>query len=170
MSIMSDQYNQRVEIELLKKDVNIITSLCEKFDTTIEKMQEIASNLSRMVSLQEQRMELQEKTTNEMQSVIEMRRIEHNNDIKELHSRITTVNRELSDKIEETEKKILEELHLMRSELKSTKETDKDQHNTFIHKISTLESWQYIAVGGIAVITWILAKADLGALFKLLFK
>ena len=59
-------------------------------------MQEIASNLSRMVSLQEQRIETQEKVTKEVQSVLEMRRIEHNEDIKELHSRITTVNRELS--------------------------------------------------------------------------
>ena len=40
------EYDSRVEIELLKKDVTIMASLCEKFDTTIDKMQEIASNLS----------------------------------------------------------------------------------------------------------------------------
>lgn len=167
---MSDQYNQRVEIELLKKDVNIITSLCEKFDTTIEKMQEIASNLSRMVSLQEQRLELTEKTTNEMQNVIEMRRVEHNNDIKELHSRITTVNRELSDKIEETEKKILEELHLMRQDMKKAKEEEMKEDTSLGTRLSKLESWQYMVMGGIAVTTWILAKADLSAILKLLFK
>lgn len=162
-----EQFNQRVEIELLKKDVSIITSLCEKFDTTIDKMQEIASNLSRMVSLQEQRMELQEKQTNEMQNTIEMRRIEHNNDIKELHSRITTVNRELSDKIEETERTILAELHLMREELKKKEE---DTDTSFKSRLAKLESWQYMLMGGIAVIVWVLARSDLSAIFKLIFR
>jgi dsDNA-specific endonuclease/ATPase MutS2 len=115
--------DQRVDIELLKKDVNIITNLCEKFDTTIDKMQEIASNLSRMVSLQEQRIETQEKITKKVQSVLEMRRQEHNEDIKELHSRITTVNRELSTKIEESETKILSELHCLKAELIREKKT-----------------------------------------------
>ena len=84
---MSPQTDQRVEIELLKKDVSIMTSLFEKFDKTIDKMQEIASSLSRMVSLQEQRLENQEKTTAEMQSVLEMRRIETNNNIKDIIGR-----------------------------------------------------------------------------------
>ena len=108
MTPLSTDYNAIIEIELLKKDINIITTLCEKFDTTIDKMQEIASNLSRMISLQEQRIEMQDKATREMESVLEMRRVEHNNDIKELHSRITTVNKDLTTKIDETEKRILD--------------------------------------------------------------
>lgn len=151
--------NNKIEIELLKKDVNIITNLCEKFDQTIDKMQEIASNLSKMVSLQEQRIESQEAVTKEVQSILEMRRIEHNNDIKELHSRITTVNRELSDKIEDTERTILKELHDMREELK----TDK---TTFADRLGKVEIWKYTMVGALMVITWIAAKVDI---IKILF-
>lgn len=164
---MPPQIDQRVEIELLKKDVNIIASLCEKFDTTIDKMQEIASNLSRMVSLQEQRLETQEETTKEIQSVIEMRRVEHNNDIKELHSRITTVNRDLSDKIEETEKTILHELHAIRQEIKESHKS-KDE-SSLMARLSEVEAWKYTMMGGIIVITWVLAKADLSKFFKLIF-
>ena len=144
-------YNQLIEIELLKKDVNIITALCEKFDTTIDKMQEIASNLSRMISLQEQRMEMQEKTTKEMESVLEMRRVEHNNDIKELHSRITTVNRDLTTKIDETEKRILDEIHLLRDEL--SKDNDKMGKRVF-----DIETWKWMVMGGIFVVGWIASK------------
>lgn len=151
--------DQRVDIELLKKDVSIITTLCEKFDTTIDKMQEIASNLSRMVSLQEQKIENQEKVTKEVQSVLEMRRIEHNNDIKELHSRITTVNRELSDKIEESENKILKELQCLKNELIKEKKT-------LGGRLSEIEAWKYTMVGGLMVITWIFAKVDI---IKILF-
>ena len=156
---MSEDFNTRVEIELLKKDVSIMTSLCEKFDKTIDKMQEIASSLSKMVSLQEQRLETQESATKEVQSILEMRRIEHNNDIKDLHSRITTVNRELSDKIEETEKTILAELHEMRRELK-------DDKMTFGERLGKIEIWKYTVVGALMVITWIAAKVDI---IKILF-
>jgi hypothetical protein len=163
---MLPQIDQRVEIELLKKDISIMASLCEKFDTTIDKMQEIASNLSRMVSLQEQRLENQEEATKEIQGVLEMRRIEHNNDIKELHSRITTVNRELSDKIEETEKTILQELHVIRKEIKDS-HTREDA--SFSKRLAQIEMWKYMVMGGIVVITWILAKSDIGKIFNLIF-
>ena len=144
-------YNAIIEIELLKKDINIITTLCEKFDTTIDKMQEIASNLSRMISLQEQRIEMQDKATREMESVLEMRRVEHNNDIKELHSRITTVNKDLTTKIDETEKRILDEIHLLGNEL--SKDNDKIGKRIF-----DIETWKWMVMGGIFVVGWIASK------------
>ena len=164
---MPPQIDQRVEIELLKKDVSIMATLCEKFDTTIDKMQEIAYSLSRMVSLQEQRLETQEVATKELQSVMEMRRLEHNNDIKELHSRITTVNRELSEKIEDTEKIILQELQEIRKEIKESHKTKEE--SSLMKRLSEVEAWKYMMMGGIVVITWVLAKADLSKFFKLIF-
>ena len=149
----------KIDVELLKKDVTMISNLCSKFDTTIDKMQEIASNLSRMVSLQEQRIEVQEKITQEVQSVLEKRRLEHVEDTKELHSRITTVNRELTQKIEESEKRILAELHSMRDELRTEKKT-------FGSRLSEIESWKYMMVGGLMVASWLAAKIDI---VKILF-
>jgi predicted RNase H-like nuclease (RuvC/YqgF family) len=136
----------RVDIELLKKDVVTMSALLEKFDTTIDKMQEIASSLSRMVSLQEQRIESQEKTTAEMQSVLEMRRIETNNNIKDIYNRINTVNKELTDKIEDSEKSILAELKKLRDEIQ--------KEDTGISKrIGQIEMWKY---GAVAIITFLL--------------
>jgi len=151
--------SQRVEIELLKKDVVIISTLCEKFDKTIDKMQEIASNLSKMVSLQEQRLENQEENTKELENVLELRRLEHNNDIKELHSRITTVNRELTEKIEESEKTILAELECIKRELTKEKES-------IVARLGKIEIWKYSVVGGLMVITWLAARIDI---VKILF-
>lgn len=165
-----EKYDQRVEIELLKKDISIMASLFEKFDSTLDKMQEIAANLSKMVSLQEQRLENQEQATKDMQSVLEMRRVEHNNDIKDLHSRITTVNRELSEKIEETEKTILQELQEIRKEIKDSHTKENDSDRSFMKRLEQIESWKYMMMGGIVVITWVLAKADIGQIFKLIFK
>ena len=148
---MSNEFDSRIEIELLKKDVSIMTSLLEKFDTTIDKMQEIASSLSRMVSLQEQRIESQEVVTKEVQSILEMRRQEHNADIKDLHSRITTVNRELTEKIEETEKTILDELHAMRAELKVDK-------GNLSNRLGSVEMWRYTIMGALVFGAWLLGQ------------
>lgn len=158
---MSPQDDLKIDVELLKKDISMISNLCSKFDTTIDKMQEIASNLSRMVSLQEQRIESQEKVSQEVQNILEKRRLEHAEDTKELHSRITTVNRELTQKIEESEKRILAELHCMREELR------KDDR-TFGEKLAGIESWKYMVVGGLMVITWVLARLDISKLLILL--
>ena len=149
---MSNETDNKLEIELLKKDVSVVTALLGKFDTTIEKMQEIASNLSRMVSLQEQRIETQEEVTKEVQSVLEMRRLEHNSDIKDLHSRITTVNRELTEKIADTESKILEELKALREEIKKEK-------TSVTTRLSQIEMWKWMVMGAIALGGWLLGQA-----------
>lgn len=144
----------KVDIELLKKDVVTMSALLEKFDTTIDKMQEIASSLSRMVSLQEQRLENQEKVTAEVQSVLEMRRVEHNNNIKEVYNRINTVNKELTDKIEDTEKSILAELKNIRDDLHK-----KDEG--FGDRLGKIETWKYGVVLVVIVLAWLAGQTDI---------
>ena len=143
---MGDDLDNKIEIELLKKDVVTMSALLTKFDTALDRMQEIASNLSRMVSLQEQRLEVQETATKDLQSILEMRRIEHNNEIKDLHSRITTVNRELTEKIVETENKILTEIQALRTELKG-------ESKGMGTRLTQIEMWKY---GAAAIITFLL--------------
>lgn len=149
---MADEMENRIEIELLKKDVTIMTSLLEKFDTTIDKMQEIASNLSKMVSLQEQRLENQEKITSEVQSILEMRRLENNNNIKDIYNRINTVNRDLTDKIEDTEKAILAELQKLREELKG-------ENKNMGFRLNQIELWKYMVMGAVGLGVFLFAKA-----------
>lgn len=156
---MSEQDN-KLEIELLKKDVHTMTDLLKKFDIALEKIQEIASNLSRMVSLQENRIEVTEEATRQVQQTLEIRRMEHDTDIKELHSRITTVNRDLSNKIDETEKTILKELQSMREEMKSDK-------GSLSSRIMSIEAWKWMVTGAVAFAAWILAKAlDFAKIFS----
>lgn len=149
--VESNEMDNRIEIELLKKDVTTMSALLEKFDTTIDKMQEIASSLSRMVSLQEQRLENQEKITSEVQSILEMRRLEHNNNIKDIYNRINTVNKELTDKIEDTEQAILRELQAIRQKL------DSDKH-TFGSRLAQIETWKYMVIGALLIVSFIVGN------------
>lgn len=160
MIVVANEMDNRIEIELLKKDVTTMSALLEKFDTTIDKMQEIASSLSKMVSLQEQRLENQEKITSEVQSILEMRRLEHNNNIKDIYNRINTVNKELTDKIEDTEKTILTELQAIRAKLENDKQS-------FGSRLTSVEMWKYTVVGGIILISFIIGNiSDIIKLFN----
>lgn len=155
-----DEQEIKVDIELLKKDVVTMSALLEKFDTTIDKMQEIASNLSKMISLQEQRLENQEKVTSEVQSILEMRRIEHSNNIKDIYNRINTVNKELTDKIEDTEEAILKELQKLRDDIKK-------EDNGIANRLNQVETWKYGVVLVVIVIAWLAGQANvLDNIFK----
>lgn len=150
---MSDQ-EIKVDIELLKKDVTTMSALLEKFDTTIDKIQEIASNLTKMVALQEQRIENHERITSEVQGILEMRRQEHNNNIKDVYNRINTVNKELTDKIEDTEKVILSELQKLRDELTKNKDG-------IGSRLTHIETWKYGIGIVIIVLAWLASQTEI---------
>lgn len=60
--------------------------------------------------------------------------------------------REVHRKIELTESKIMEEIQTMRAEMKAHHELEK-------RKIDDLNRWRWLVMGGVAVITWLAAKA-----------
>jgi len=151
--ISTAERETRIEIELLKKDVTTMSALLEKFDVTMEKMQEIATSLSRMVSLHEQRLETHEKITREVQEILEMRRQEHSNNIKDVYDRINTVNKELTDKIEDTEKTILQELKKLHEEISSNKEG-------FGIRLGQIEMWKYGIGIVIIVFAWFIGETE----------
>jgi hypothetical protein len=86
-----------------------------------------------MIRLHEQRHEQHENTEADLKD-----------DIKELHSRITTVNRELHEKIDQVERHITERLDAIRSDLAVHKKNDEPKSNTDIKRDGSLQvddSW-----------------------------
>lgn len=79
-----------LKVGLLNKDVEMTDRLCSKLSESITKIQELNINIMQMITLHEQRHEIHEKVETEFKE-----------DIKELHSRITTVNREIHERIDQ---------------------------------------------------------------------
>jgi vacuolar-type H+-ATPase subunit I/STV1 len=127
-------YSQKVEIELMKKDIGMISKLCEKMDTTIDKLQVVATELSKIVSLQEQKMQAQEQINKEVEVILERQQKEHTTDIKELNQ-----------KIDRTENAILQELQKVKEDLGK--------------KINVIETWRYMIMGGISLAVFLIAQA-----------
>ena len=135
-----ESYGQKVEIELLKKDVSMIIKLCEKFDITIDKMQQVAQDISKIVYLQEKKFELQEQLNKEVDQVLEKQSKEHTADIKELNNRI-----------ERTENVILTEIKTLRNDIE-------DINSALNKKIEELNIWRYTVMGGVALIVFVISN------------
>jgi chromosome segregation ATPase len=137
--------NLRLDVGLLKKDVETFTTIFNKLDVTIEKLQELSTNMTKMITVH------QEKMDQELAKLIEQRRSEFQMDIKDLHSRITTVTRELTEKIEESEKGIKEEIKSLRDCI-TQKELEKNK--SILDRLQSIESWKWKLTGAIVVLIW----------------
>lgn len=104
----------RLEVELsaLKEKVSFFNVIYGKFDVTLGKIQEM----------------------------IENRRYENNEEIKDVYARL-----------EASEHRILNEMKGIREEMKR-------QHDEYQAKISDIDKWRWIVVGAAGVVGWILNK------------
>jgi hypothetical protein len=110
-------------------------------------------NMVRMITLHEQKHEHHDKSETELKE-----------DIRELHSRITTVNRELHDRMDQIEHHISSRIDALRTDLMQHKNQDKGKLGDRLAKV---EQWQWMVAGGIAVISWLIGHSDfIGKLFK----
>lgn len=133
----------KVEVGVLKEKVSTLTELCEKMDKVIDKLADS-----------------QAAVTNQIYNDMEKRREDTASDIKELHSRITTVDRNLSDKIELTERRIMDEFKSLREHI--TEHNEKEDK-----ELEALSKWRWMIAGGVVVVAWIVSNIRLEQLAKL---
>jgi chromosome segregation ATPase len=144
----------KLEVGLLKKDIEQTDRLCDKLSESIEKIQEVNVNIMRMITLHEQRHEQHEKTEQEMKE-----------DIKELHSRITTVNREIHERIDQVERHISDRIDELRSDLIKHAKADP---NRLKNTLAEIDKYKWMIVGGAIALGWVIGHVDLAMLGKLL--
>lgn len=136
-------------ITTLQKDMAQVGTLVERLDVTIEKLTEVSTRVSELLAVQGTRLEAQEKMSDQIQSLIEKRRIETDTNIKDVYTRVEKVEKDLYDEIEASQEKVLKEIKEMRAE--ST-----NQHNELKGKVNRLEKWMWTVIGGMAVITFLI--------------
>jgi len=153
MSLDNEDINDlKLGIGLLTKDVEQTNTLCEKLSESIEKLQEVNVNILRMITLHELKHDQHEKSEAEMKD-----------DIKELHSRITTVTRELHERIDQVEHHITSRIDDLRSDLIKHKENDKVKIRD---SVAEIEKWKWMILGGVLMAGFLLGKLQLPAILS----
>jgi|688.fasta_scaffold60454_7 chromosome segregation ATPase len=144
-------HDVEMKVGLLQRDVQQSEKLCEKLSESISKLQEVNANILRMITIHEHRHEQHEKAE-----------IELKDDIKELHSRITTVNREIHERIDEVERHISERIDALRSDLIQHKK--EENGNMVGDTLKEIDKYKWMILGAAIAIGWIIGNVNLGVL------
>ena len=138
-----DEVNLKVDVSVLKEKVSTLTLLCDKMDRVIEKLADSQLDLS-----------------SQIYKDMDKRKEETIGDIKELHSRITTVDRNLSDKIELTERRIMDEIKSLRDHI--TEHNQKEDE-----ELKSISQWKWMVAGGVIILAWVISNIKFESLVKL---
>ena len=144
-------HDVEMKVGLLEKDVQQTDRLCEKLSESISKLQEVNANILRMITIHEHRHEQHERAESEVKD-----------DIKELHSRITTVNREIHERIDEVERHISERIDALRSDLIQHKK--EEGGNMVGDTLKEIDRYKWMILGAAIAIGWIIGNVNLGVL------
>ena len=125
------------EVALLKKEVSDIKVIFSRLDIAIEKITDVSSCVNRMLAVHE------EKIANAEEAQIKAN-TEFTTDIKELHSRVTSNYKELTEMMQLHHKE--QALHIQQLQ------------NDLNGRVGILEKWRWLIIGGSIVIGFIIQK------------
>ena len=136
---MADDLSKiQTKIALLEKDAKTGEQIHRRLEIAIDKLSDCAISLKGMLAQQEQKLTKAEQTDEDIFITLEARRKEWDNDLKELHSRITTNTKELREHQIQSENNMLSELRQMRQQLSE--------------RVGVLEKWRWLIIGGSIII------------------
>ena len=136
-------------ISTLQQDMAQVGTLVDRLDVTIEKLTEVSTRVSELLAVQGTRLENQEKVSEQIQTLIEKRRVETDANIKDVYIRVERVEKDLYNDIEASQAMVLTEIKEMRAESTT-------QHNELKGKVNRLEKWMWTCIGAIVVISFII--------------
>ena len=149
---MSDLEKLKTDIALLKKDAKTGELIHQRLEIAVDKLTEITISLKGMIAQQEQKLTRAEQTDDDIFITLESRRKEWDNDLKELHSRISTQARDLRELQHQSEGKLLNEIRAVRTQLDE--------------RVGVLEKWRWVIIGGSIIIGLMMSNPD-NPLFKM---
>ena len=125
------------EVQLLKKEVSDMKMIYSRLDKAIEKISDVSNSINRMLAVHEEKISPQEAAQIRSEQ-------DTNNDIKELHSRISTNTRELMNLMSEQHKEQTDKMTKLEIELQG--------------RVGVLEKWRWIIIGGSIVVGFLIQK------------
>lgn len=136
-----------MSIKTVETEVEVLKSVVGKLDTSIEKITDVSNQITKMLAVHERRLDDLDTDGAHLKQ-----------DIKEVHSRLTTVSREILDQIATMEKNI-------KTDATSQHAVLSGQMDKLDERINIVEKWKFIVLGGAIVVGFILGQIDLSKFF-----
>lgn len=156
---MPQQNSFETELALIKREVSQYSGLFQKLDSAIDKLSDAAGGITKMLAVHDEKISSHDRINGEIFELVESRRKEMQEDIKEINSKINDVQKELADDISKTERKIVDTLGELKKSIDDRAKATTDQIKDQELRIKSLENWRWMILGAGVVIGAILAKA-----------
>ena len=121
-------------------DVEQLERIVEKLDSSIDKLTEVSANISKLLAVQEQRMNNIEKETDQNQD-----------DIRHIYMKMDQVSRDLSAKIDQS-------MESSKTGHAAIQKSIDDKLLGYDNRLKTLEIWRWLIIGGAIATGWIFNK------------
>ena len=138
-----DNVQVKIDVEVLKTQVATLTQLCTKMDSVIDKL-----------------VENHDKVVNQIYTDMRQREEDKDADVKELHLKINGVTKDLSEKVELTERRIMDKIEELKKDIA-------DHNRKEDSELKKIWEFKWMAAGGIIAVAWLLSHVKLEALSKL---
>ena len=124
-----------LDVELLKKEVSDMKENHGRLDTAITKITDVSNCINRMLAVHEEKISQQEE--------VQIRDAQtFANDVKELHSRITTSQKEITELMRKQHYEFESEIRRLREDV--------------TNRVGVLERWKYLIIGGSIVVGFVI--------------
>ena len=132
---MFSKHDMYTQIELLKKEVQDMKGIYQRLDTAIVKIGDVSNSINRMLAVHEEKISQQEE--------VQIRDAQtFANDVKELHSRITTSQKEITELMRKQHYEFESEIRRLREDV--------------TNRVGVLERWKYLIIGGSIVVGFVI--------------
>ena len=132
------------EVALVKQDVSQIGQLFSKLETALDKITDVSNNIGQILAVHEQRLEGGEKKFENLRYDMNTAEDKFDNEVKDLHSRLTSNTREIESKMSKEIDKVLDSI-------KDLKDHLIDKNDKIENRLAALERWRWILVGAMLV-------------------
>jgi predicted nucleic acid-binding Zn-ribbon protein len=128
------------ELAIVKNEIGQIAHLFSKLEITLEKITNVSTNVSQILAVHERRLQENDLQFESVKNRMEISDGRVKEDIKDLHSRVTSTSREVEEKMSKEIDKVLDAIQDLKTHM-----LEKD--NKLEERIETLERWRWIMVG-----------------------
>ena len=138
---------RNLELELIKRDVSDLVKVYTKMDATLDRMQQVSSDLSKVITAHEYKLQAQDKDamlskTNDDKVSDRIDRINH---------KIENINNTVQNKMDSLENSLLGEISNLKIEFKQMT----DNMNKKVYEI---DIWRYTIMGGMILASFLVTK------------
>lgn len=148
------------KIAVLESEVNQMRGLFSKLDESIDKMAEISGAIQQMLAVHETQIQSQAQDTEDLFHLVEKRRIENDENLKELHSRITTNGKDTRKEMNENVIKIMNAIEDVKDLMVDRERIINESQAQLEERINSLEKKSYFMMGGAAIIGFLVGAYD----------